>query len=86
MDMKVDIVHGDRLVAGAPLVLCTFRFDGQRVTCSNETFLKLAGSMGAIGADGRTYYPRDGMAFMRALPILYRGPHLRALDPVQGTE
>ena len=78
MTIKVDILHGGVEHA---VVLCTFRFDGHKVTCTNETFLKLAGTLGARGADGHTYYPRDGLPFMHALPILYQGPHLRALPP-----
>lgn len=83
MTIKVDIFHGG---TDRPVVLCTFRFDGHKVTCTNETFLKLAGTLGARGADGHTYFPRDGMPFMQALPILYQGPHLRAAAPVTEIE
>lgn len=82
MRMRVDIVHGGTAEAEKPLVLCSFFFDGRQVTCTNDTFLKLANAMGVVGADGRTYFPRHGQAFLNALPFLYRGPHLRALPPV----
>jgi hypothetical protein len=83
MNFRVDIVHGLIGESDKPVVLCSFFFDGEKVTCTNETFLKLARTMGVIGADGRTYFPEHGMDFLRALPILYSGPHLKATDPVQ---
>ena len=79
MKLKVDILHGG---AEHPVVLCTFRFDGQKVSCTNDTFIKLAGTLGARGEDGRTYFPKDGLPFMHALAVLYQGPHLRATRPV----
>lgn len=67
---------------GRPLVLCSFFCAGGVVTCTNDTFLKLAATMGVFGADGRTYFPKDGEAFLRALPNLYHGPHLVASEPI----
>lgn len=83
MNVKVDIVHGSLHEAGKAVVLCTFFFDGQTVSCTSETFLKLARSIGAIGNDGATYFPKDGMPFMRALANLYHGPHLVATAPIE---
>lgn len=83
MKLRVDITHGlQRGRDGRPLVLCSFFCAGDQVSCTNATFLKLARSMGVIGADGRTYFPSDGEAFLRALPNLYHGPHLIASEPI----
>ena len=82
MKLKVDILHGMQTTRdGKPLVLCSFVFDGANITCTNDTFLKLARSMGVIGADGKTYFPKDGADFLHALPNLYKGPHLTATEP-----
>lgn len=81
MTVRVDIVHGSKTRASEAIVLCSFFFDGTTVTCTNETFLKLARTMGVIGTDGKTCFPSDGMTFMEALPKLYRGPHLKATEP-----
>lgn len=83
MIVKVDITTCPLSPEQKPHVLCSFYFDGTTVVCTNELFLKLARAMGAIGADGKTYFPADGMAFMNALPVLYKGPHLRATQPVE---
>ncbi len=83
MKFKVEIMHGSLSAAGKPVVLCTFFFDGETVTCTNEMFLRLATLMGVIGEDGKTYFPKDGLPFLRALPNIYHGPHLVATKPVE---
>ena len=62
--------------------LARFTFDGKKVKASSDSyrgFLAEIIEMGVSGKGGKLFFPEDGEAFMRALPLQYRGGYVSAV-------
>jgi hypothetical protein len=78
--MKLKVVITD--YSSEPASAVDVVLDGTELRCDNPYFYEFLTKSGAMGYDGKTFFPKDGKAFMDALQVQFSGSFVRASAPV----
>ena len=68
---------------GGQVPLCKWWLENGVAVCDSAGMYEMDNETGIHGLRGKQFFPRDGEAFLRALPFHYSGSRLRATVPAE---